>query len=120
MFCKARKTPLPLQARVKEKLETMARQVILEPVQFGWVTNASPIVCQWKKTGALKLCVDLKFHINGKVMYEDYPIPKFEATFHNLHGASYFSYFRRNYLSDAYYQFELDEDAKEIFTINTS
>ena len=39
-FCKARKIPLPLQDRVKEKLETMARQGILEPVQHGGVTNA--------------------------------------------------------------------------------
>ena len=39
MFCKARKIPLPLQERVKEKLETMVRQGILEPVQTGGVTN---------------------------------------------------------------------------------
>ena len=45
MFCKARKKPLPLQDRVKEKLETMVRQGILEPVQPGGVTNASPVAC---------------------------------------------------------------------------
>ena len=44
MFCKARKIPLPFQDRVKEKLETMVRQGILEPVQPGGVTNASPVV----------------------------------------------------------------------------
>ena len=44
MFCKARKIPLPLQDRVKEKLETMVRQDILDPVQPGGVTNASPAV----------------------------------------------------------------------------
>ena len=75
MFCKARKIPLPLQDRVKEKLETMVRQGILEPVQPGGVTNASPVVWQRKKNGALRLCVDLKVHINGKVMDEDYTIP---------------------------------------------
>ena len=32
MFCKARKIPLPLQDRVKEKLEMMVRQDSLEPV----------------------------------------------------------------------------------------
>ena len=117
MFCKARKIPLPLQDRVKEKLETMVRQGILEPVQPGGVTNASPVVWQRKKNGALRLCVDLKVHINGKVMDEDYPIPDMETIFHNLHGASYFG---KIDLSDAYYQIELDEDAKEICTINTS
>ena len=117
MFCKAKKIPLPLQDRVKEKLETMVRQGILEPVQPGGVTNASPVVWQRKKNGPLRLCVDLKVHINGKVMDEDYPIPDMETIFHNIHGASYFGKIN---LSDAYYQIELEEDAKEVCTINTS
>ena len=117
MLCKVRKIPLPLQDRVKEKLETMVRQGILEPVQPGGVTNASPVVWQRKKNGALRLCVDLKVHINGQVMDKDYPIPDMETIFHNLHGASYFG---KIDLSDAYYQIELDEDAKETCTINTS
>ena len=117
MSCKARKIPLLLQDRVKEKLETMVRQGILEPVQPGGVTNASPVVWQRKKNGALRLCVDLKVLINGKVMDEDYPIPDMETIFHNLHGASYFG---KIDLSDAYYQIELDEEAKKICTMNTS
>ena len=40
-----------------------------------------------------------------------------ETIFHNLHGASYFN---KIYLSDAYYQNELDEVAKDICTIKTS
>ena len=95
----------------------MVRQGILEPVQPGGVTNASSVVWQRKKNGALRLCVDLKVHINGKVMDEDYPIPDIETIFHNLHGASYFG---KIDLSDAYYQIELDKDAKEICTINIS
>ena len=90
IICKARKIPLPLQDRVKEKLETMVRQGILEPVQPVGVTNASPVVWQRKKFGALRLCVDLKVHINGKVIDKDYPIPDMETIFHNLHGASHF------------------------------
>ena len=117
MFCKARKIPLPLQDKVTEKLKQMVRQGILEMVQPGGVTNASPVVWQRKKSGELRLCVDLKVHINVKVMDEDYQIPEKEAIFHNLHGASYFG---KIDLSDAYYQIELDEEAKDICTINTS
>ena len=117
MFCKAKKIPLSLQDRVKEKPETMVRQGILEPVQPGGVTNASQVVWPRKKNGALRLCVDLKVHINGKVMDEDYPIPDMETIFHNLHENAYFG---KIDLSDAYYQTELDEDAKEICTIYTS
>ena len=117
IFCKARKIPLPLQDRVKEMLETMVRQGILGPVQPGGATNASPVVCQRKKNGALRLCVDLKVHINCKVMDQDYAIPDMETIFHNLHGASHFI---KIDLSDAYCQIKLDKDAKETCTINTS
>ena len=117
MFCKARKISLPLHHKVTEKLEQMVRQGILEPVQPGGVTNLSPVVWQRKKSRELRLCVDLKVHINGKVMDEDYPIPDMETIFHKLHGASYFG---KIDLSDDYYQTELDEEAKDICTSNTS
>ena len=117
VFCKARKIPLPLQDKVTEKLKQMIRQGILEPVQPGGVTNASPVVWQINKSGELRLCVDLKVHINGEVMDEDYPIPDMATIFLNLHGASYFG---KIDLSEAYYQIELDEKAKDICTINTS
>ena len=116
MFCKAGKTPLPLQDKVTEKLEQMVRQGIPEPVQPGGVTNASPVVWQRKTSGELRLCKGLKVHINGKVRDMDYPIPNMETIFHNLHGASYFG---KIDLSNAYYQSELDEEAKDICTINT-
>ena len=81
MLCKARKIALPLQDRVKKKLQTMVRRGILKPVQPGGVTNASPVVWQRRKNGALRLCVDLKVHINGKVMDEDYPIQDLATIF---------------------------------------
>ena len=98
MFCKGRKIPLPLQDKVTEKLEQIVRQSIFEPVQPEGVTNTYPVEWQRKKSGEVRLCVDLKVHIIGKVMDEDYPIPDMETIFHNLHGASYFGKFG---LSDA-------------------
>ena len=79
----------------------MDRQGIVEPVQPGGVTNASPVVWQRKKSGELRFCVDLKVHINEKVMDEYYPLPDLETIFHKLHGASYFG---KIDLSDAYYK----------------
>ena len=74
MFCKARKIHQLLQDKVTEKLEQMARKGILEPVPPREVNNASPVVWQRKKIGELRLYVDFKVHINGKVMDVDYPI----------------------------------------------
>ena len=117
MFCKAGKLPLLLQDKVTEKLEQMVRQLILEPVQQGGVAIAFPVAWKRKKGGELRLFEDLKVHINGKVMNEDYPIPDMETIFHNLHGASYFG---KIDISDVYYQSELDGEAKDICTLNTS
>ena len=86
-FCKAEKIPLPLQDKVKEKLETMVREGILVQVQPDTVKIASAAVCQRKKNGALGLCVDLKVHVNGKVMDENRPFPELETKFHNFHVA---------------------------------
>ena len=61
--------------------------------------------------------MDLKVHINGKVMDEDYPIPDMKTIFHNLHRASYFG---KIDVSDAYSQTELDEETNDICKINTS
>ena len=94
----------------------MVRQCILDPVQPGGVTNASPVVWQRKLIGELRLFEDLKVHVSGKVMDEDYPIPDIETIFHNLHEASYSG---KIDISDAYYQIELDEEAKDICTIST-
>ena len=74
MFCNARQISLP-QDTVRETLEHLVRQGILEPVQPGGVTNASPVACQRKETGELRLCVDLKVHISGKVIDGDYQKP---------------------------------------------
>ena len=68
---------------------------------------------QRKKNGALRLCVDLKVDINCKVMNEDYPIPDMETIFHNLHETIYHNL-------QNLYQIELEEDLKEICTINIS
>ena len=117
LFCKARKIRPPLQDKVTEKLEQMVRQGNIEPVQHGGVTNASLVVWQRKNSGEMRLFVDSKVHINGKVIDEDYPIPDMETIFHNLHGASYFG---KIDLSDAYYHYDLDKQAKYICIINTS
>ena len=51
--------------------------------------------------------MDLKVHINGKIMGKNYPIPDMDSIFHSLHVASHFG---KNELSDGYYQIELDGD----------
>ena len=117
MFCKARKNLYLFKTRSQRSRNRWSDRASLNRYsQPGGVTNAYPVVWQRKKSRELRLCVELKVHINGKVMDEEYPIPDMETIFHNLHGASYIG---KICLSDAYYQIELDEEAKDICTINT-
>ena len=94
----------------------MVRQDILELVLSEGVTNASPVMWQRKKNEELRLCVDLKMHINRKDMDEENTISDLETIFHNLHGAPYIG---KIDLSDVYQQLEFDEGAKDICRINT-
>ena len=95
----------------------MVRQGIIQPVQPGGATNASPVVGQRKKSGELRLCVNLKVHINGKVMDEDYPIPDVEKSSTTYMGPRILAKFTSQMPTS---KIELDEVAKDIFAINTS
>ena len=117
MFCRATKIPLALQDKVTEKLEKMVGQGLFEPVQPVGVTNACPVAWQRKKSGELRLCVDLKEYINGKVLNEDYPIPDMERSSTTYMGPHTFG---KIVLSGAYYRIEQDKEVKYICTINTS
>ena len=110
IFCKARKIPLPLRDIIKERVETMVRQgILVRATCWGHKCIRSSLAA---KNGALRLCVDLKVHITRKVLYEDYLIQDMETMFNYLHWASYFG---KIDLSDAYYQMELDEDARHMY-----
>ena len=63
MSRKTRKIPLALQDKVTEELGQMVEQGILELVQPGGVSNASPVMWQRKKSGELRVCVKLKVHL---------------------------------------------------------
>ena len=58
----------PYSTALRE-FETMIQQGILETVQRGLVTNASPVVLP-QQNGSLRLIVNLKIIINGKVLDE--------------------------------------------------
>ena len=68
MFCKVGKIFLPFKDRVNEKFEAMVRQNILDSMQPGGVTKASPGVWPGNINRALRRGVDLKVHNNGEVM----------------------------------------------------
>ena len=63
------------------------------------------------------MCVDFKVHINGKIKTEAYPTPHIETIFSRLKNAKVFA---KIDLTSAYFQIELDDNAKNLSVINTN
>ncbi|XP_064464778.1 uncharacterized protein K02A2.6-like [Ornithodoros turicata] len=105
---KLRRLPLEVRQKVSEELQKLEQSDIIERIDASeWV---SPIVAVWKKTGELRLCVDLR-KPNTAIVIDSHPLPHMEDIFHHLAGASYFS---KLDLSSAYHQMELAEESRNL------
>lgn len=69
-----------------------------------------------KKNGQIRICGDFKVTLNPQLNVAKYPIPKIDELFARLGSCSVFSQID---LSQAYAQFELEDNSKEYVTINT-
>ena len=77
---------------------------------------ATPVVSIMKKDGSIHLCGDYKITVNQATNTENYPLPRIEDLLASLAGGTAFS---KLDLAHAYQQVMLDEESKEIVTINT-
>ena len=117
-FCKARPVPYAMRSRVEEELDRLERQGVWQKVTFSkW---ASPIVTVLKDgkdpSGPIRICGDYKVAVNKAAMWDAYPIPNTADQLATLVGGQKFT---KLDLSQAYQQLELDDQAKELLTINT-
>ena len=114
VFKKARPVPFSLREIVEKELDRLTKDGIMTPVMHSeW---ASPIVVVQKTDGRVRICGDYKVSVNPVLDVDQYPLPNIEDIFATLSGGVYFS---KLDLSNAYQQLELEEDAKNVLTINT-
>ena len=112
-FFKARTIPLALREKVEAELERLEGLEIIIPVQHSeW---AAPVVPVLKKDGTMRLCGDYRVTINKAAKVDAYPLPRVEDLFAALSGGKYFS---KLDMSQAYLQVPLDENSRELVTIN--
>ena len=78
---------------------------------------ASLIVVVRKSDGDICICGDYKIGINHKVFSDSYPMPNVEVAIHVLAGMSLFT---KIDLKTAYHQIPIDNNSKEVTTIDTS
>ncbi|XP_048775178.2 uncharacterized protein K02A2.6-like [Ostrea edulis] len=113
-YVKARTVPFSLRAKVEEELERLEPEGTLTKVQHSeWAT---PIVPVLKKNGSVRICGDFKVTLNPVLNVDQYPLPKIDDIFANINGGSHFS---KIDLKQAYLQLPVDEECKELLTINT-
>ena len=113
-FCKARAVPFAMKQQVDDELDRLLEQGVIEPVTFSrW---AAPIVPVAKESGKMRICGDYKVTVNQAANVDTYPLPRVEELFAAMSGGKTFT---KLDLSHAYLQLVLDEESRELVTINT-
>ena len=76
----------------------------------------SPIVVLRKSDVDIRICEDNRIGVNHKVCSDSYPIPNVKVAIYALPGMSVFT---KIYLKMASHQIPIDNNFKEVTTINT-
>ncbi|XP_056323408.1 uncharacterized protein K02A2.6-like [Danio aesculapii] len=113
-FLRARPLPYALKPKVEASLTELVKDGVLEPVSVSkWAT---PIVPVLKKDGGIRICGDFKVTVNPVLSAEQYPLPLINDLFAGLTGGQKFS---KIDLNQAYLQMHVEEQSRELLTINT-
>ena len=117
-FHRARPVPYGQRERVEEELDRLERQGVWERVKYSkWAAPIVPVLKNAKDpNGPLRICGDYKITVNKAAPVDSYPVPNTIEQLATLAGGEKFS---KLDLSQAYLQLELDEDSRELLTINT-
>ena len=114
IFHEARPVPYALREEIELDVERIERAGTIEPVQYSeWAT---PIVPVMKSDDTVRVCGDYKLTVNKVSKLDGYPIPKLDDLYTKLVGGQTFTELD---LSHAYEQMLVDENSKELLTINT-
>ena len=99
---------------VKKELDHLQEPGVMKPTNYSrW---AAPIVVVRKSNGKVHICADYSTGLNNTLDTHQYPLTIPEDLFAKLNGGICFA---KIDFSDTFLQLEVDEDSKELLTINT-
>ncbi|PIO60823.1 integrase core domain protein [Teladorsagia circumcincta] len=114
VYRQKRPVPFASQPAVNAEIDRLLQEGVLTAVDHSnW---AAPIVVVKKSNGSIRLCADFSTGLNDSLSLHQHPLPTTEEVFTKLNGGQLFSQID---LADAYLQIEVEEDSKELLTINT-
>ena len=102
----ARRLPFHQREAVKQMLDDMLKQGVIEPACGPW---SSPIVIVKKKDGTPRFCVDYR-RLNSLTKKDAHPLPRVDDTLDALTGAKWFSTID---LASGYWQVEMEPTDRE-------
>ena len=113
-YMRARTVPYAIKTKVEEELDHLTKEGVLVPVKCSkWATPIVPIV---KGNGKIRICGDYKTTVNPNLVVEQYTLPRIEDMLAKLEMGERFT---KIDLRQAYLQLTLDEESKQLTTINT-
>ena len=116
IFAPCREPPLALEDDVNKEIDQMEKDRVISKVNGGsqW---ASPLVVARKPNGKIRICVDYKITVNPHIMRDSCNAPPIETIFSKIGDCQFFAKFD---LKAAFWQIELEENSKNLTTINTT
>src|SRR5664279_104450 len=96
-----RRQPPAYQSIVKEHVDSMMKQGIIEPAQSAWAAN---IVLVKKKDDSYRCCIDYR-GLNDVTCKDAYALPRTDVCLDALTGSTWFSTFD---MKNSYHQVELE------------
>ncbi|XP_023222539.1 uncharacterized protein K02A2.6-like [Centruroides sculpturatus] len=114
IFLKPRTVPFSLRDKVEAELSRLEKAGVISKISnSAWATPIIPVV---KNDGSVKIAGLFNLTLNKMLQIDVHPIPRLEEISMKLLGGEKFSTFD---LSDAYNQFQLDDESKNLVVINT-
>ena len=103
-----RRLPFAIRQSVSKELARLEKDGAIEPINSSeWI---SPLVVAWKKSGKIRLCVDLR-EVNKAIIPDKFPLPTVDELLSELRGAKHFA---KLDLATAYHQLPLHEDSRDL------
>lgn len=114
VFLKPRTIPYGLRDAVKDELDRLVGDGILESIhESDWAT---PIVVIRKDNGRVRICGDYKVTVNPNLQSMVSTTPTIEDIVNDMHGSRFFTTLD---LTNAYHQLPLDSESANLTTIST-
>lgn len=95
-----------IERKMYEEVDRMIKLGVVELSNSAW---NSPVTCVTKSNGKTRLCLDAR-KVNAETVKDAYPMPLIDSILSRLNETRFISSID---LKDAFWQIELEEDAKE-------